>query len=75
MLTIQDYQSVMESQIGTNAIPTQRDTTEQKADKIHNKGNPSFSKTQNICDILRGMNDALSDEYQDSVAFSMNTSI
>lgn len=61
MLTIQDYQSVMESRIGTDTIPTARDEIQEKKTQ-HGKNQPSFCKTQNIADILRHMNDPLASE-------------
>lgn len=52
MLTIQDYQSQMESKFGTEAAPTERDLTNRKGKQStikgelqHGKNKQSFSKT------------------------------
>ena len=72
MLTIQDYQSVMDSLKGTETVPTARDNVTDKKTH-HGKNQPSFCKTQNIADILRSMNDPLASEVDNIL--SVNPSV
>jgi len=56
LVTVQDYQSAPGSRLQTETLPTKRGAS--PPSKGHHIG--TFSKTQNIKDILRGLNDCLS---------------
>ena len=61
LITVQDYQSALESRLPTETLPTKRGNTppaKEALGKIHHAS--TFSKTQNIKSILRGINDCLS---------------
>ena len=77
MLTIQDYQSVMESRVGTDTIPTARDQYFESESVVknnqHGKNNPSFSKTQNINDFLRNFNEQIGNNFPEET-LSLNNS-
>lgn len=63
----------MESKIGTEAVPTYRESVKDHKVAKHMKANDSFCKTQNLSDILRNF-----DEGQDlgaSGILSLNTSL
>ncbi|CDW81575.1 UNKNOWN [Stylonychia lemnae] len=89
MMSIQDYQSCMESRMDTYTQPTERDSkdTQPKSkyqnhqpvgtSHSHGKNSSSFSKTQNIKDILMNMH--IEDEETkvliESATASLNVSV